>query len=192
MLGICFSGTWSWVIYDLLLKDNQSLDRQTARQLTKSVIRVMFVLCLLLRQSNGQYQDAAEARWHFLMGMVFIEKRKGRESNFLTTVVFKPRKCFCFYTCHTPFFLSQQNHVAKWQHVRQTAFSKREARGGDNRRSGEREKQMSCNANSKESPVFTTVLQHILGRASAAACRQTFPARCSLCSSLLSSQQQLF
>lgn len=51
-------------------------------------------------------------------------------------------------------------------------------------------KQMSCDANSKKSPIcFTTLLQHILGRASLAACRQTLshirPTRCSSLSSSL-------
>lgn len=162
----------------------------------------MFVLCLALRRRNWQ------TSWYCWGSLTLfdwtgayrgmnrrekrtrkVKERKGRKEQIFSLSMISPRlcECFLFYLPHTLVLLQPQNgSMCVKQPIQREKWG--EGMGGW---SGEREKQMSCDANSKKGPIcFTAVLQHILGWASLAACRQALshirPVRCfTLCHSVI-------
>lgn len=152
------------------------MDRRTAWQLTKSVTRVVFVLCLVLRRVD-------------LAHIMILPRLSDRQTERLSHS-FLSLPASCPSPAASTHWTEPQNGSTGHQTVPSQRGEGRGTGGG-----GGVTKQKSCHANSKKrkSPVcFTTVLQPSLGRVAAAACRKTRgrrirPARHSLSSSLPSS-----
>lgn len=135
--GSCMASHWRII--------NSWIDTQQ----NKSVIILVFVLCLVLRRRNWQISP-------FCLAWCLQSNEKGESFSHKLWPQFNPGNV-SVSTCLTLCSL----RATKWQNVRQTVHSEREE--GERRGRGGREKQMSWDANSQTNPIcFAAVLQHVL------------------------------